>query len=415
MSIRSAADVRSSRQRRRVRYAAQRVLWNVSSLKRVRACGRRLRSEDGAQLRVTVGEDGRSHAGFAGVQTCGSVWACPNCSARIMAFRAAEIAQAVDGWEATGGRDGTGGQVAFFTFTMRHHAGMRLADIWDALSEGWHAITAGKVHQAEKAVYGQETTRVVASGRRKGETVPCHVLPWLRVVELTHGVANGWHLHVHALVFLDKDVTEDEVHDLYRTWWGRWKAGLESAGVDGALMVNEARVLRGKEVAARIGKYATKAVYTAGEVGGLEVGRGDLKSGRFGNRGIWEVLRDVVLQPNGPELVERDAALWREYEQASKRRRQMTWARGARDLLGLGVEVDDETIADEEVGTVEDAVVNLPPASWRDLVRVPGRRVELLEAVESVPIGQARATATRLLDAWALDWLDAPPPRASVH
>jgi len=41
--------------------------------------------------------------GFAGLSTCGSVWACGVCNAKIMARRQLEIGAGVEGWEAACG------------------------------------------------------------------------------------------------------------------------------------------------------------------------------------------------------------------------------------------------------------------------------------------------------------------------
>lgn len=385
--------------RRRDRFAAQRVLWRESKHKRVRACGQHASANsDGVQLRVTHTDAGAT-AGFAGLQTCGSVWSCPVCSARILSTRQQEIADAVDRWAETGG------QVAMMTFTMRHDASDNLADLWAALSEGWHGITAGKVHQAEKEVYGIATTRVVASGKRAGQTVPTHVLPWLRVVEVTHGY-NGWHVHVHAIVFLGADVERADLEALYATWWKRWNSGLESSGVDGSLMVNTVETFVGRDVSKRVGAYVTKNTYTAGQVAGLEAARSDLKTGRFGNRSPFEILRDLVLQPNGPDTVERDAALWAVFELASHKKRQMTWARGARKVLGLDVvEQTDEEIAAEELGSADDAVLNIPVDSWKAMNRISGRRADLLDLAEQP--GVTLLDLGALLDEWGTEWIKA--------
>lgn len=387
--------------RRRVRFAAQRMLWRHSSLKRVRFCGRHLAAgQESVQLRVTTAPDGTRRAGFAGLQTCGSVWSCPMCSARVLSHRQSEISQAVDHW------DTQGGVVAMFTYTMKHNARQNLADLWSALGSGWSAITSGGVYSAEKALYGVATTRVVKTGKRAGQTVPTSVLPWLRVVEVTHGAA-GWHVHVHAIVFLPEGTTNEAINDLYDAWWKRWEKGLSNVGIVGSKQVNRAEVFVGREISRRVGNYVTKNTYTAGEIAGLEAARSDLKNGRFGNRAPFEILRDIIAQTNGPERVERDAALWAIFEQASKGKRQMTWAGGARTLLGLDAEIDDETIAAEETGTVDDALLDIPADSWKAILLVAGRRATLVETAETPGINDddLRSSVGVLLDRWGMEWV----------
>lgn len=423
MSSSTAQKLVTAAERRRVRFAAQRMLWTESVRKRGRHCGRSLASsfasvdngkggrivsrvegELSAQLRVTTDVEGKHHAGFAGVQTCGSVWACPVCSAKVLAHRQGEIAQAVETWEATGGR------VAMFTFTMRHNASQSVSSLWDALSLGWSSITRGRAYMAERATYGLPVQRTFKSGKREGETVTSTVIPWVRVVEATHGDRFGWHLHIHALVFLGAGVTDDEMHDLYESWWLRWSAGLSAAGIDGSLRVNRAQWCEAKtEIAGYVTKNTyteTTVVRTAGEQAGFEVARGDLKDGRFDNRSPFQILRDLIHQPSGPEAAERDGMLWAQFEHASQGRRQMTWALGSRDLFGLDDERSDDEIAAEEVGTRDDAVLVIPQRGWAMFRERAGLRADVLELAESVGPEYARAVVGAFLDEHGVPWRD---------
>lgn len=410
-SLARTADTPQERRqaRRRDRFAAQRVLWRESTLESVRACGQCLAYKQvGVQLRISRNPDGTKRAGFAGLQTCGSVWSCPTCSAKILGKRQTEISTAVDYW-VTQKDSEPAGQVAMLTFTMKHKNGQLLKTLWSALSDGWAAITSGRVYSAEKEAYGVATTRVVKSGKRAGQTVPTHVLPWLRVVEVTHG-ANGWHVHAHVIVCLPAGMTEEQLQELYDAWWKRWNSGLKSAGVDGSQKVNTAEFITGREVSKRVGTYVTKNTYTAGDTAGLEAARGDLKKGRFGNRAIFQVLGDLVLQPEG-SFPERDAGIWAEYEQASKGRRQMTWAGGARELLCLDeVEQTDEEIASEEVGTSDDAALLIRTDAWAQITAVAGRKARLLDLAENAPLDALRL----VLEGWGVhlgvEWMQ--PPRS---
>lgn len=398
--------------RRRERFAAQRVLWRESTLPRVRGCGRaRSAGADTVQLRVTA-TPGGSVAGLAGLQSCGSVWACPVCSAKVLASRQGDISQAVEAWRATGGR------VAMGTLSVRHDLGHSITEVWDGVSVGFDAVTACRDWQDEKERYGVEVSRETittcaakscgqdsARGRRHaafckvGTDRVKYVLPWVRVAEVTVGDAFGWHVHTHFLLFLPAGTTDGQLWALYDSMWVRWAAGAAKAGLDDALRVNDCHFFEG-DVAEVLGSYVTKGVYSAGEKAGLEMARGDLKSGRFGNRSPFEVLRDVVLPGEDLSHVVDDAALWAEFERGSHGRRQMLWAHGARELLGLDVEKSDEEIAAEETGTLEDALLDLPGESVWPVVGVPGRRASLLEAAE---VG-GFAAAAQLLDSWGVAW-----------
>lgn len=122
----------SAQERRRIRFGARAALWQASSLKAVRSCGRLIASDvpgvaDGAPREVSVrlspGE--RPVAGFEGLATCGSVWACPRCSAVIAAERAAAMGEAIRACL------DAGGAVYLLTLTLRHQSGDKLAELWD--------------------------------------------------------------------------------------------------------------------------------------------------------------------------------------------------------------------------------------------------------------------------------------------
>lgn len=78
-------------------------------------------------------------AGFAGLQTCGSVWACPLCAAKIAARRAEELGEVL-GWARREGHT-----LAMVTMTVSHKRKDALKDVWDAVSSGWGSVTSGGV------------------------------------------------------------------------------------------------------------------------------------------------------------------------------------------------------------------------------------------------------------------------------
>lgn len=151
---------------RRSRFEARRVLWSITSLDRLCQCGRTPHDSAGVAVVVSEGASGARAAGFRELSTCGSVWACPRCSAVIAHHRAGELRQGFEAWRATGGA------VALLTLTMRHHAGDRLSDLWGALAGAWSRLLAGRQWKRFKEDAGLVGT--------------------LRVVEVTHG-AHGWH------------------------------------------------------------------------------------------------------------------------------------------------------------------------------------------------------------------------------
>jgi hypothetical protein len=248
------------------------------------------------------------------------------------------------------------------TLTMRHHRGQALADLWAGVSKAWAAVTSGRA-------WVDESRRYAVRG-------------WLRLVEVTVGEA-GWHVHVHALMFSEGQSRWSPA-DLGPLMFQRWAGKLQGLGFRAPLAGHgglDVRVLTGD--AGCLGDYFTKGVYRAQEAAGdtaerlgLEVARGDLKRARGGNRTPFTVLADVVAVG-----VVDDLALWHEWEQASRGRRQLTWSRGWRaELLAGVVEQTDADIAETDVGG--DLVLVLAPRAWSQ-IRREGLRLLVLGAAES--------------------------------
>lgn len=437
--------------RRRARWAARAALWQASTLYPVRTCGRHLAPvmdrSDGATVpveRSAVGvkwrqTDRGATAGYSGLTLCGSVWACPRCSAVVAAQRSAEIAAAVGECHARGG------QVHFLTLTLRHRRADSLGELFDVLHAGWRAV-AGSVAWTGKSA----TTRTTG---RLGDRDRFGIAGYVRVIEATVSRPNsgghGWHLHAHVLAFtvggLDAGVRDDFADVLAglmgrpiaidQAWLGRvtlhariaqrWARGVEKAGgrTPGAAAVDLVTIEDGG--AAYVGRYLAKSTYDVATRLGAEIAAGDLtKTARevanvspfgllaelvadgptFGIRTPrrWEIAStatalDLIDHETGEATAIRPPggwALWTEWEQATHGRRQLAWAlrsqgdsqreqlwRALLDARGDGADATDEDIASREIDG--DTLGQIARASWYGrLVWRPSWLVEALEAAE---------------------------------
>jgi hypothetical protein len=313
-------------------------------------------------------------ASWAGLETCGSVWACPVCSARILAERGAELGSALDAWHADGG------SVAMVTLTMRHGRGDTLASCWDALSDAWAA----------------------ASGRSRGvrrAKIAAEVAGWVRRVEVTWGAAHGWHVHVHALVFLRKP---DQAQQLGEAMFAAWAARLERVGLtpmrdSGGLDV---RVLGLDQARHEAAGYVAKGTYREQVSRAAMELTGGGKLGRAGNLTPWGIL-------DAARAGDRQArALWVEWETTSLGRRALTWSQGIREQLVDDQERDDDEIAGDDSGEV---VCVWDRAEW-DVIRDSGIvAVRLLEVVAGMA-GQPIERVGEAVWAYCLG-SGVPPPR----
>jgi hypothetical protein len=107
--------------------------------------------------------DGRMVAGYQNLMTCGSVWACPRCSAVVAHTRADEIGAAVRECYRRGGR------AYLLTLTMRHSGRDRLDDMWDALRSGWRSAFGSRAWTGQKARTAMQRGRPVDIGEVVGD------------------------------------------------------------------------------------------------------------------------------------------------------------------------------------------------------------------------------------------------------
>jgi hypothetical protein len=130
-----------------------------------------------------------------------------------------------------------------------------------------------------------------------------------------------------------------------------------------------------------LGDYFAKSVYSP-ESAAWEAASSSTKKGRKGSRTPWQLLDSARTTGDMDDL-----DLWNEYEVATKGKRALTFSRGLRDLLGVGAEVDDETIADAEVGDAADTGFYV--ADWKPVARNASLGAGLLNAV--TPAGNWQA------------------------
>jgi hypothetical protein len=322
----------------------------VTSLPALRTCGHAV-TNLAEFVEVRLGEDDRAFT--SGVQTCSSVHACPVCSAAIREKRAREVEAAATVVLSTG-------FVLFLTLTASHHRSDRLSDLLKDLATAWHDVTSNRLWRETPALRG-----------------------FVKTTEITDGFPNGWHPHVHALVFFDRVLDPAEVATFgayVRTAWARSITGRAGRDVnEHGVRVQQIRMVAGR---ADVGEYLAKVQdgYGASRSVGREMTRGDLKSGRKVNRfSAFELLERATYG----DVVAR--ARWLEYEQATKGRRCLEWSRSewVKDLrarAGASAEVDS---AQQYGGRV---IVELTLGEWA-LVAGYGRQAQLLDAVERRGVG----------------------------
>lgn len=360
------------RSRRADRYRMRRelgALFGKSS--NVARCGMRARPDGaGGQESIEVRKvDGTAY--FSGVLYCGSPWSCPVCSPKVLFRRGQEIDRILTAARARGGT------VLFVTLTCRHHAWDSAAETVPVMSQAMGKILRGRAWAGHT---GRERDERLAAGKpvSDGYKGQLGYVGQVRVLELTHSAANGFHPHVHAALFFDRALSEDEIFGFELWVFQRWQAHL--------LKVTGKKIGFGRGVDVRewqtgeaLGHYVTKI--GQGWSLGDELAAVGGKSGKGRSRNPGQIARDYVA--NGAEA---DGALLLEIWRATKGKRMTVFSAGLREWAGLDeAEVkSDEELANEDVGGDAVAVVDLEVYGW---MRRLCAYADVLNAAESGGVG----------------------------
>ena len=278
------------------------------------------------------GHVGSAH--YKGLMTCGSVWVCPVCAAKITERRRQELSQALEGGEY---------HLVLATFTFQHSRADGLRELRDYLNDAYRRVIRGAPWQRVRARYG--------------------LVGYVGAQEITHG-ANGWHPHKHVLYICDRELSASEV-DAFQSW-----------------------------VSARFERFLAKMGRYASSIHGVQVQAGGDALARYVSK--WGLVEELTKSPvksgkggRSPfELLDAFAAgdvqagaLFREYAEAMKGSKQLTWSDGLRELLAAGEELSDLELAKLEEEEAE-VLVSLTRDQWRVICRERKRGL-LLEVASS--------------------------------
>jgi hypothetical protein len=271
---------------------------------------------------------------------------CPVCAAKISERRRVELGQALEGWKAQGG------YTYLLTLTVPHYQGCRAFGLLDTTLDLVKRFWSGR-------------------GRASSQ-IPGYV-GQVRALEVTHG-ENGWHPHVHVLLFTTSELGRGVMQSLYDRW-----AGLVVRSGLGTPNQHALTLQDGSEAAKYVGKWGLSE----------ELTKAHIKQARKAGRTPFALLADYL------EGDERAGELFREFALAFKGRRQLVWSRGLRELLGLVKEQSDEEIA-ATIEAKDYLVVSLGVEEWKFICKHELKG----EVLEVARMGEAKEVR-RLLELYA--------------
>lgn len=287
---------------------------------------------------------------YCNLITCGSVWSCPVCAAKIQERRREEIAAAIN-WAYDEGL-----QPVMVTLTFPHRAWHKLRDLLDQQAMALQRLRAGQPWEKFK------------------KSVDFRGL--IRSLELTHG-DNGWHPHTHELWFVrstaDASLMLPEILK-------RWESACIRAGL---LDEDDAAQLAAFRVhAVDVKGWCSESDYLAKQDDSRhwgadrEIAKGSTKAGRAKGRHAFGLLADASGKGSAAR---RAGRLYLVYIAAMRGKRQIVWSKGLKALVKVD-DLDDETLAVESRDEA-DLLGYITDDDWHT-VRTVGAFAAVLDAAE---------------------------------
>jgi hypothetical protein len=337
--------------RRLQRWELQAAARDLLPESRLRVCYRHRQKQTDFVRVYRRGEAEAVSTYYRGLQVCGSVWCCPVCAAKITERKRRELVGALQAHRATGGG------VMLLTLTVPHSREDEPFELVGALLDAFRKFGQGK--------------------RAWSALVPGYVGS-VRALEVTHG-ANGWHPHLHVLVFTDAGLSDDERFQVADLLFGRWAVVTKRVGLGDVHPEHGLRLDDGSAA----GSYVTKGWGFAEELtkANVKVGR------REGSRSPWELLADFATGDRAA------GELFRQFAGAFKGKSQLHWSRGLRARFGLDAEKSDEQLAAETVEAEDVLAARIRPDDWRLI-----RRHELRGLVLEMLRGSDWSVVVRMLE-----------------
>ena len=292
-------------------------------------CSRSLRrgdfGEEGGGFIDVYRNEARTGASLTGLNRCGNLHTCPVCSAKVGELRRKQLSAAqVANIKA--------GRFAYLlTFTFPHDNSDNLDDL--------------------QPKFDKSRNRFLNSRLWKGLKLNAHAIGSVISLEFTISQENGWHPHIHLLLFCDRqafgegapvndagDLESVTIAQMKREWCNKLlKVGLGDNAKMNDMLLHGLNVRGGEKAAEYIAKFGRDSKWGASS----ELARSHAKIGTAGER--WGNLHFTPFQL----LVwaaDRDGwavARFREYAQVTEGKRALVWSPGLKKALGVE-DIDEE-------------------------------------------------------------------------
>lgn len=306
----------------------------------------------GSEVAVLLSNE-HGKAFFDGLQTCGNVWTCPVCAAKVQERRRLEIAEGMEFFYQTGNR-----QAVMVTFTFPHQKHMPLVELLLKQRQAFIYLRKGKQWDKFKSKNAFDGL--------------------IRSLEITYGLLNGWHPHTHELWFVSDKVDEVDFVDYVKE---KWKRSCIKAGL---LNENDSKQIKAFEQYAVDVKFNCKASDYLAKTDHKD----NLKSYWGADREIAKASSKGKKEGKGMHpfqlAIDNKQALFIEYVEAIKETasRQLYWSQGLKKKVGI-TDKSDEDLAEDKSDDA-DIITMITKPEWF-IIRKKEKRAQVLNVAENEP------------------------------
>jgi hypothetical protein len=323
-----------------LRYVRQSAARRLLKNERVSWCLRRV-VEDQAPAILIDKPTNRAHWG--GLMSCGRVFQCPVCAAKISQRRREELSKMVSDWRSDG--------MSLFmaTYTFKHAYTDDLATTMQRLKKCWSAFIASRAYKSVMKDVNQVGT--------------------VRALEITFG-RNGWHPHFHQIIFSENYHGKTDLFSVRERLFDEWRKQCIRYGLGEPTLKHGVDVRDASHVQSYVSKWGIED----------EITKFNSKKALRGGLSPFQLLSEYI------EGDKQAGALFREFVSVFKSvgARQLYFSAGLKKLFKL------ENTSDEEIAAVQDStgfvLSTFTLEEWAEILRHSrGRRdvrAELLRLAE---------------------------------
>jgi hypothetical protein len=226
---------------------------------------------------------------FDGLFRCNSPWQCPRCVAGLIGPRMQFLRELMAETRKAGGA------CYLVTLTTSHrayHDGQKMRQL---VTRAMRRVRQGKHAQQLAAAFG--------------------ITGMVRALELTHSMRNGFHPHLHELIFTNRELAAWELDSYRARLWTRWVVAIDREATKLGIVADAPTLDRGVVVS----PAADDATYLAKMGLVAELLLAPAKQGRQpGHRNQWQLLHDIRAGELAKADTGVDVAIWDAFGRATR-------------------------------------------------------------------------------------------------